>query len=92
MAKRKLEAEVASVKQVLEKETIVFGSEQVLKKLRVGKAVKVFMSVNCPVEEDIEKYAVMTKTEIVRLDKTNKELGTICRKPFDVSVFAVVRE
>jgi large subunit ribosomal protein L30e len=91
MAKKKIEVEVVEIKKVLEKDTVIFGKEQVLKKLRAGVVERIFISANCPAEKDIKRYAGLSHVDVVKVDKSNQELGTICRKPFQVSVLAVVK-
>jgi len=95
MAKRKREvsAQVAEIKQLLEKEKIIIGTNETVKKLKLGKIAKVFLSSNAPkaVRDDIEYYSTLSKVEVVTLDYPNMELGTICRKPFPISVLSVAK-
>ena len=37
---------------------------------------------------DIKHYAQLDSVEIIELPQSNEELGTLCRKPFPVSVIA----
>jgi len=79
------------IKKLLTTDKLVIGTNNVLKGLRQKLLKKIFISKNCPADvlEDIEKYAKMTNTELVRLDIPNEELGTICKKPFFVSLVGV---
>lgn len=79
---------LAELKKALKEQTIIFGTEKTLKKLKKGEAKKIFISSNCPqhIKKDIEHYAKLTKTELVQLPQSNEELGMICKKPFFISV------
>ena len=72
MAKRKKEvsAEVAEIKALLEKEKVVIGTKETIKRLKLGKVAKVFLSSNTPkeVQEDIEYYSKLGKVTVVQLD------------------------
>lgn len=76
------------LKKALEENKLVIGSERTLKEMRRSKAKEVFMAKNCP--EDIKKqvghYAKIAKIELTELDKTNEELGVLCKKPFSINL------
>lgn len=85
---------VLEIRKLLEAKKIVMGTDEVMKLLKLGKVAKVFVTVNCPdsTKEDIEKYARISKAEVVQLDIPNEELGVVCKKPFSISVAAIVKE
>jgi len=72
----------------------VIGTNETVKRLKLGKVTKVFLSSNTPkaVVADIEYYSGLGKVEVVKLEQPNAELGTICRKPFPISVLSVSKE
>jgi len=74
------------------KKKLVIGTDATLKKIRLGKIAKVYLSKNCPkdTQKDLEKYSKMTNIEIVPLEKSNEELGVVCKKPFSISVLGVL--
>lgn len=82
---------IAEIKKLLDSEKLLIGSEQTLKELRTGSLSKVYMAQNPKPElkEDIERYAGIAQVEIVLLDVPNDELGTLCKKPFPISVLSV---
>jgi ribosomal protein L30E len=41
------------------------------------------------VKEDIQHYAKVTDTDVEQLNIANDELGTICKKPFNIQVVSV---
>ncbi|MBT4334471.1 50S ribosomal protein L30 [archaeon] len=79
---------LSSLKAALKEGKVVFGTEKTLKALKNNKVVEVFVSKNCPDElkESIEYYGKLNEITISILDIFNDELGSICKKPFSVSV------
>ena len=69
------------------------GTERTVKNLKNGKIERVFLSSNCPqnVERDLSHYASLGKADVVRLQCPNDELGVICKKPFSISVLALLK-
>lgn len=57
-----------------------------------GSARLVIIAENCPVEskQDLEKYCGIAKIPVMHFAGTSIELGTICGKPFPVSVMSVL--
>lgn len=76
------------LKTALKEKTLVFGTENAIKKLKNSSATKVFISSNCPenVRKRIEYYTKLGKIELVKLEIPNDEIGLICKKPFSISV------
>ena len=83
----------SEIKKIIKAGNVVLGTQRAVKSLRLGKVEKIMVSSNCParVEKDINYYAGLTGTEFHKLDFPNDELGIICKKPFSISVLAVVK-
>ncbi len=83
----------SEIKKMLKSGNIIIGTERTIKNLKLGKVQKVLLSSNCPagVEEDISYYAGLSGAEAHKLDYPNDELGTICKKPFSISVLALLK-
>jgi len=81
------------IKKMLKSGNLVIGTERTIKNLRLGKVQKVLLSSNCPinVEKDISYYAGLSGAEFHKLDYPNDELGVICKKPFFISVLALLK-
>lgn len=77
--------------KIIKNKDVVFGTELVIKGLKTGSLSKVWISSNCPddVIQSIEHYSKISKVEIVKLETPNDELGTLCKKPFSISVLGV---
>jgi len=84
----------AELKKIVKDGNVILGTEKAVKSLRLGKVEKIMMSSNCPagIENDITYYAGLTGTEVHKLDFPNDELGIICKKPFSISVLAIVKQ
>ena len=93
MIKMPKKINAAEIKKMLKTGNIIIGTERTLKGLRLGKVQKVLMSQNCPstVEKDISYYAGFCGAEVLKLDFPNDELSVICKKPFSISVLAVLK-
>ena len=72
-------------------EKVIIGSEETIKKLKQGKTKKVFLASNCreDVKARIKRYAQLGNIEIYELEETNRELGTLCKKSYAISVISV---
>ncbi len=83
----------AELKKIVKAGNVILGTEKAVKSLRLGKVEKIMLSSNCParIENDITYYAGLTGTEMHKLDFPNDELGIICKKPFSISVLAIVK-
>jgi len=81
------------IRKFLEQGKLVIGSKVIIKKLRNKKLEKIYMSTNCKEdnEKDISKLAKLGSVEVIKLEMTNEELGTYCRKPFHISVVGVLK-
>lgn len=76
------------INEALKEKELVLGKDRILKKLRQGNIKKIFLAGNCPkeTEETITHYANLNKAKVIKLKIDNKELGTVCKKPFSVMV------
>lgn len=90
---RKMDA-ISEISKLLKTKKLVFGTGNTVKKLKVGKIAKVFLTSNCPkaVSEDIRHYSGLSSAEVVQLEVPNDELAQICKKPFSISVLSVIKE
>lgn len=82
------------IRKLMSEGKLTLGSKVIIKKLKNGLIEKIFISTNCKedLKQDIEKLAKLASVEIVKVDMTNEELGTFCRKPFNVSVVGVLKQ
>ena len=81
------------IKKLLKSKSLVIGTENTLKNLKLGKIDRVIFSSNCPdkVAEDLGYYAGLSNVETVKVPYPNEELGVICKKPFSISVLSILK-
>ena len=82
---------IEDIKKLVKAGKAIVGSEETIKNLKLSKLSKVYLSANCPeeVKANVHYYAELSGAEVVQLVIPNDELGTICRKPFVISVLSV---
>lgn len=78
------------LKDVLKGKNVVFGTNETVKGLKLGKVKKVLLASNCPqsVKETIAHYAKLANAVVIELDVPDKEIGLLSKKPFGVSVLS----
>lgn len=85
---------ISEIKENLKTKRLVLGTDLTIKHLKRGSVAKVFLSSNCPetAKQDIDHYSGITKLPVENLPVPNSELGTICKKPFPVSVVGLLKQ
>ncbi|MDI6737177.1 MAG: ribosomal L7Ae/L30e/S12e/Gadd45 family protein [Nanoarchaeota archaeon] len=80
----------SELKAVLKEKNIVIGTNETIKKLKLGKVKKVLLASNCPksVKDTIAHYAKIANAVVVELDVPDKEIGLLSKRPFGVSVLS----
>lgn len=88
-----VDKDVAEIRKLLKSKSLIIGSERTLKNLKLGKVSKVYVSSNCSekTEGAIEHYSKLSNTNVVKLKYPNDELGTVCKKPFSISVLSAMK-
>lgn len=73
--------------------TILIGKNTVLDNIRQGRIAKVYLSKNieASLKEDVEHLKTISGFEVEMLAINNDELGTLCKKPFSVSIIGVLK-
>ena len=84
---------IDDISKNLQGKKLIIGTDRTVKNLKNGKLKKVFVASNTKSEimSDIEHYSKVLGTEFVKLDIKNDELGTVCKKPFSVSVIGLLK-
>ena len=86
-------SQLNEIRKLLDAGKLKFGADQALKLLRQHKAAKLWLSKNVAPDAlgDMRRLAALDKVDIVELPQSNEELGTLCRKPFTISVISTAR-
>jgi large subunit ribosomal protein L30e len=82
---------VDDIKKLIKSESMIIGSDRVIKALRKKDLEKIFLASNAPpsITDDIKHYAGLTGTPVEQLEVPNDELGVVCKKPFSISVLGL---
>ncbi|HLD33858.1 MAG TPA: ribosomal L7Ae/L30e/S12e/Gadd45 family protein [Candidatus Nanoarchaeia archaeon] len=83
--------ETTEIKNAMKDGVAIVGEDRTLKLLRNKKIKKIFMASNTKqsLKEDLKHYTQLAKVELVELSLTNEELGTLCKKPFSISILGI---
>ena len=82
-----------ALRGMLRSEKAVIGTDRTLKELKQGALASIYLAKNCPAEtqSDIQHYSKIAGVEVHSVGVMNNELGTLCRKPFSVSVVGLLK-
>ena len=95
MAKKQVtDSKILDIKKLMKTDKAVIGTKRTLKLLKTGQIKKVYVTSNCAedVKSDLDYYNKLAKFEVINLKYPNDELGTICKKPFSISILGVKKE
>lgn len=70
---------------------VILGSNKSIQAIKLGNGELVVMAENAPknVKADIEAYSKLSEMPVYTFKGSSVELGSICGKPFTVSVLVV---
>ena len=90
---RKKSLTSTEIKKLIKAKDLVIGTERTIKNLKLGRVDKIIMSSNCAesVVDNLNHYAGLGKTETIKVNYLNDELGVICKKPFSISVLSILK-
>lgn len=81
----------AAIRLAVESGEIKFGARNSIKDSLLGKAKLFVVASNIPseIKERVEHYSEVSGIPVIGFDGTTLELGSVCGKPFPVSVLSV---
>jgi len=70
---------------------VILGSNKSIQAIKLGNGELVVMAANAPknLKEDVEIYSNLSEIPVHIFDGSSVDLGSICGKPFTVSVLVV---
>ncbi len=70
---------------------VILGSNKSIQAIKLGNGELVVMAANAPknLKEDIEVYSKLSEIPVHIFDGSSVDLGSICGKPFTVSVLVI---
>ena len=88
-----MKVDAAAIKKVIQERKTVIGREQVLRHLKRGKLESIYLTSNIDehTKSMVEKYCSLSNVGVIHIPFNNQELGTLCKKPFPVSILGVVK-
>ncbi len=71
---------------------VILGSNKSTQAIKLGNGELVVIAENAPEElkEDIEIYSKLSEIPVITFEGSSVEMGSICGKPFTVSVLVVL--
>ncbi|MBI4360700.1 50S ribosomal protein L30e [Candidatus Micrarchaeota archaeon] len=83
-----------SIRLAVDSGKVTLGSQKSIKHALNGDAKLLVLAENCPetVADDVKEYCKLSEIRVVRFPGTSVKLGTVCGKPFPVSVLSVIEE
>ncbi|MCW1296489.1 MAG: ribosomal L7Ae/L30e/S12e/Gadd45 family protein [Candidatus Parvarchaeota archaeon] len=81
------------IKKALESKELIIGKEKSMEALKKGIVKKIIFANNCMqnVKDEIIDLARINNCEFEEFNGTNMELGILCKKPFSISVIAIIK-
>jgi large subunit ribosomal protein L30e len=81
------------INEAIEKKQIVIGMNRTMNALKKGLAKKIIFTKNCAKEfkNEIKELCKISNCEHEEFNGTNIELGVLCKKPFSISVLAILK-
>ena len=77
------------IRRAVDTGEVVFGEKQVEKTLKKGEGEVVILTNNAPKKAELKQLALLSGKKIVEFSGKGLELGSVCGKPFVVSVMLV---
>jgi len=74
------------LKEELKKNKPTLGTKTILKLLLSNNIKKIYLASNCRDKQKVLNLAKIKNVEVISLEETNKQVGTVCKKSFNVSV------
>ena len=81
----------AAIRLAVESGKVGFGARAGMKSGLLGKAVLLVVATNTPsgIKESVQHYSGISGIPLIVFEGTSMELGSVCGKPFPVSVLSV---
>ncbi len=83
-----------SIRMAVDTGKVVMGSQRSLKLVLTGEPKLVVLSANAPaiLRTDLVRYCGKANVPILQYTGSSLELGTVCGKPFPISVMSIIEE
>jgi large subunit ribosomal protein L30e len=78
------------IREVVQKGSVLLGKNITLKAIKNKKAKLIILSANCPTKDEIISASKSQKIPFYQFEGDSIEFGSVCGKPFGVSVIAIL--
>ncbi len=79
---------MSNLRDDLKKKKPILGLGVALKKIRRQEVSKVYVASNSHAKDNLLHLGKIMGTDVIVVEENSKELGTLCKKPFSVSVLS----
>ncbi|OYT34089.1 MAG: hypothetical protein B6U87_02595 [Candidatus Aenigmarchaeota archaeon ex4484_52] len=79
------------IKKAITEKKIIFGTKQILKRIKTGQISNVYYCNQCQenIIDELKYYYDFANFKLEKINISNSELGTICKKPFFISIVGI---
>ncbi len=83
-----------AIRSAVETGKVTIGQRETLRSVKNKETKLVIVAENCPrdLREDLEYYAKIMKVDIYEFKGTSLELGSVCGKPYVISMLGIIDE
>ena len=80
----------SDLRNIVKDKKVYYGKDITIRMLKTGKIQEVYVASNCPekIKRDLRHYCNLANVKLNEMEQNNEELGSICKKPFSVSVLS----
>ena len=81
-----------AIRMCMESGEIILGARETMQGARNGKGKALVLAANVPhdASSDVRRYAALSNLSIIEFGGTSMDLGSVCGKPFPVSMLLVM--
>jgi len=81
----------AALRLAVETGKVQFGTRSAVKNTLLGNARVLVLAANAPIStrEQIQRYSALSSIPLIEFDGSSLELGSVCGKPYPVSLLSV---
>jgi large subunit ribosomal protein L30e len=81
-----------AIRMCIESGEYILGARQSMQGARIGKGKLLVLAANAPkdLSSDVHRYCELSSIPILKFSGTSMELGSLCGKPFPVSMMLIL--
>lgn len=82
---------VKDIQEAVKSKNVIVGHKKSMRFMKSNKPKLVIVAENAPerIKEELKHNAKISKTKVRIFNGTSKELGTICGKPFPITILVI---